>query len=400
MAKKKIKTTPNSTGDRKPKPEPVEDPQSLKLWPAYQRAVAEGRERAFLKQHPNFRAKANATMPAKTGYGGINSDNAKTGRVIKTSLKSAQDQAQAAAQAQNPLQYQTDTGTAGSYIDPETGRMVMYSEASDPQRQILAGGENLSISGQNAAQGNVNDYSRFQSSVAPVGQFQGGQGAVGASNALIQGYDKFGWQGSPEERQRIEDEVYNRLTRNVDRDYGQEFEQMEQRMYNRGIPLDPSNPAYKREMDALNEKYQAIKESAMGQAVQMGGEEMQRSYSQALGSHQQGMNDINALYGVGQSAYGANLTGQGQQFSQDLATQQQQMAETAALSQLGTGYMGAPQVAYQAPEFMQTNPAELWAQNKGLNIQKYGIDKAAETARMGMEGGGGGGEETSGPPII
>ena len=58
-----------------------------------------------------------------------------------------------------------------------------------------------------------------------------------------------------------------RLTRNVDRDFNQEFDAMEQRMYNRGIPLDPSNPAYKREMDALNEKYSAIKENASAQAA-------------------------------------------------------------------------------------------------------------------------------------
>jgi hypothetical protein len=122
---------------------------------------------------------------------------------------------------------------------------------------------------------------------------------------------------------------------------------MEQRMYNRGIPLDPSNLAYKREMDALNEKYGNLKENARSQAVQMGGEEMARSYGIGLGS------------------------------------QQQRMAETSALQQMGSGYMGAPQLGFNASEYVQNNPAELWSQTRGQN-QQYGLGMAQINANKEM----------------
>ena len=358
-----------------------QNPTQLKLWGDYQRAVAEGRERQFLKQHPTFKKRSGASMPAASGVNKLNDDSS-VGQVLNAAEGYAQDTAQAATQAQNVQQVTTDTGTAGGYIDPATGRYVMTSEGTQNQKDILAGGEQLSIGGQKAAQENLNNYKQFQSDAPEIGQFGGGQGAADKSNELIGGYKKFDWQGSPEERQRIEESVYNRLTANVDRDFKQEKADMEQEMYNRGIPLDPTDPNYKKRMDSLNEKYQNIKSDARGQAVEMGGSELQRSYSQGLGAHQQGVSDIGSLYGVGESAYKTGLGAQGQEFNQDLATQQQGLAETQALSQLGTGYQGAPQLDFNAPDYNQVNAGELWLGNKAQNINKYGIDEATKRTQM------------------
>ncbi len=95
MAKKKIKTTPASTGDqpkkkkpgkgkpnKKPAPapdqQPVADKTQLPKWDAYQRAIAQGQERRFLKKNKGFRQRAGIPMPARTGTRRLNSDDAKT----------------------------------------------------------------------------------------------------------------------------------------------------------------------------------------------------------------------------------------------------------------------------------------------------------------------------------
>jgi hypothetical protein len=98
-----------------------------------------------------------------------------------------------------------------------------------------------------------------------------------------------------DQRSKLEDAVYARLTKNVDRDFNIEKDQLEQTLYNRGLPLDPSNPQYKQNMDALNERYAAVKENASNQAVQQGAAEYQSEYQRQLGTHQQGLADATAL---------------------------------------------------------------------------------------------------------
>lgn len=357
---------------------------------AYERAVTEGRERRFLKNHPKYRRETNASRPERTGYKNLSNENAPIGKVQQAAEASNLRQGKAQANLGNVGSYGNAFGSATGGFNPETGRYEMQQTESGSQQQIREGGEALRIQAQQKAQEALGGYQQFSGPQTQIGQYQGGQGAVGAGNALIQGYEKFGWQGSPEERQRIEEDVYKRLTRNVDRDQAQEFDAMEQRMHDRGIPLDPSNPAYKREADALNEKYGAIKEGARGQAVEMGGNEMQRSYGQALGSHQQGMQDTGAFSNIGQGAYGQNLAAQGQQFGQGLATNQQQLAGMAALQQFGMGYQGAPQLGYNAPQMQQTDAAGLWTTARGQNKQE-----ALGYAQLAQQGAGGGEEEMS-----
>lgn len=346
MAKKgKIQTTPKSTADKKgqsgrevakstkakatksktkekgkdknkgkaaAKPAQVADKTTLNKWDAYQRAVSEGRERQFLKQNPGFKAKAGLTLPAKSGQNKLN-DDTKIGKVLETDQRVAAETARQAGSLQNVGSIETATGTSTGYYDAD-GRYHIKQEATAPQKQILSQGENLTIGGQQAAAGNLADYSRFD---------YGGDSA----------------------RDDVEKAVYSRLTANVDRDYGREFDEMEQRMYNRGIPLDPSNPAYKREMDALNEKYANIKENASNQAVVQGANEYQSEYARQLDTHRQGMTD------------------------------------TAALQGYGTGYQGAPELEYAAPDVNQTSAAELFSATRGQN-QDYKVGMTNAQANM------------------
>lgn len=314
MAKKnkgKIKTTPKSTADK------VAGRDDLRKWDEYQQALGAGRGNVFLKKHSKF-AK-NAGLKVRKNPASRYKDDLKmnTQKLAAAEPGIVQQQGTQAGTLQNLGNVQNDFGSASQYWDGT--KWVQKQESSQNQKDILAGGEGLSIQGQSLAAGNLDNYQQF------------------------------GYQATPEERARIEQEVYGRLTRNVDRDQQQEFEQMEQRMYNRGIPLDPSNPAYKRELDAINEKYAAIKEDASAQAVQMGGQEMQRDF---------GMN---------------------------LSSQQQKMAETAALQGMGTGYQGAPQLDFQGPQLHQSNMTDVALQRQGNDLQRYGIDKGYAASVYGAD---------------
>ena len=296
-------------------PNPADNPQDLKLYDAYERAVAAGKEALFLRQHPKFAAKFGAKAPQRSGIAKLTDDDS-PGKVFNKNMQAATQQSQAETLAENLGSNTNPFGTSGIAIGPD-GRPMAYSTDSASQAGIRTGLEDLSQAGIDAANANVGNYSAFN------------------------------WKGSPDERARIEQEVYGRLTRNVDRDFNQEFDAMEQRMYNRGIPLDPSNPAYKREMDALNEKYGAIKENASAQAAATGGEEMSRSF----GIAQQG--------------------------------QQQFMNETGQLQGMGIGYQGAPQTGYNAADYQSGNFPEMWATNKGQN-QQYDLGLKGIEAQKGI----------------
>jgi hypothetical protein len=296
-------------------PNPAKNPQDLKLYDAYERAVAAGKEAMFLKQHPKFAKNFGSAIPQRSGIAKL-TDNSKPGAVFNKNMQAATQQAQSETLSENLGSNTNAFGTSGVAIGPD-GRPMAYSTDSASQAGIREGGEQLSQAGLNAA------------------------------NQNVQNYNAFNWKGSPEERARIEQEVYGRLTRNVDRDFNQEFDAMEQRMYNRGIPLDPSNPAYKREADALNEKYSAIKENASAQAAATGGEEMSRSF----GIAQQG--------------------------------QQQFMNETGQLQGMGIGYQGAPQTGYNAADYQSTNFPELWSATRGQN-QSYDVGLKGIEAQKGI----------------
>lgn len=247
-----------------------------KLDAAYAEAQAKGPAAAekFLKTHPVFAKKvAGSTTPPKSGTKGsdkvtVPAASGPAKKILKASDQFAADDIRNQQQATNADTTDIYGNTSGVTYDAE-GKPHFTSTLGASQQQIL-----------NQGQANA----------------QAGQTAAGN---LLGGYNEFSFGGDDGTRQRVEDALYARLTKNVDRDYANELDAMEQRMYNRGIPLDPSNPAYKREMDALNEKYTGIKENAANNAVAQGSAEYQAEYGRQLGQHQQGISDISSLQSQG-----------------------------------------------------------------------------------------------------
>lgn len=264
-------------------------------------------------------------------------------------------------QSANP-NVNTDFGS--SSYDPETNT---YSETMAPKQEALLNqSQDLATQGMSAASGLLEGYVQNTGGGSNIagsrseGYLNQSSGASGGVAGSTYGG---GVGGSPyqysmgdysNERAATEDAVYSRLTRNVDRDYNQEFEAMEQRMYNRGIPLDPSNPAYKREMDALNEKYAAIKENASGQAVEMGASELANAY------------------GISSGAFKTNLSGMGQQ-----------MSDIQNLSSLGTGAVMPNLPGFQAPPATQTvMPSSFIEAMRQFNLSKKELEQIYKIAVM------------------
>lgn len=323
----KINTLPPSTATPPPPPppapaptQPAADVTQLKLYNQYQQALAKGQGDKFLRQHPQFRQNAGLAKPAKPGAG----LDPETAKLAKTEGPRVQAQGVQAGKLQNLGSVQDTFGSStDTYFDEQTGTWKQKSTLGSDMQQIQDAGVDLTKTGMNKAQ------------------------------AGLEGFNTFGMSGSPEERARIEEEAYKRLTRNVDRDYNQEFEQMEQRMYNRGIPLDQSHPAYKREMDALNEKYGTIKENARQNAVILGKGEAESAFTMGLQGHKQQAQDIGWL------------------------------------QQQGLGFQGGPQVGFNAPQLNQSNFTDVALQNKALGLQEKALN-------MQNKGGGGQQEQDDG----
>ena len=160
-------------------------------------------------------------------------------------------------------------GSSTTDIDAN-GNVVQTNKLSDNQQAILSGGEGLTKMGQDLAKDQLEGY-----------------------KPLTMGEDV------TSDRARIEDEVFSRLTRNTDRDYQNEKKQLEQTLYNRGISLDPSDPQYKSNMDALNERYDTQKSNARAYATELGGQELTRSYGITKSTHDAGLTDAQSLENMG-----------------------------------------------------------------------------------------------------
>jgi hypothetical protein len=397
---------------------------------------------------PKAGSTVDPTPPAKSsggggggGGGGMKAATAKVtegankqdaGKIVQGEKGVSNAQANQSINKQNPSVITTPTGS--QTVEMVNGRPVVTQTLSPEQQRILQEKQTQTNMGAGLARTALNEYQQFEvpdqmgafkstapkvgyfdpntdvrgfsSDAGPISnktgtvwnqQYEGGAGADAAANNLIGGFSAFSQTGSDEERARIEDAVYKKLTKNVDRDYNKEFDAMEQRMYNRGIPLDPSNPAYKQEMDALNEKYANIKESASGQAVQMGGEELARTFGMGQAAHQQTVSDIGALSGVGQAAYAAKMGGQAQGFGQQMsATELKNAAQAQGFGQDVEAYqqylakqgqqfgeqLSASQqrAAQQAQQFGQDVTG--YTTNLAGNAQNYGQDLAAHQQGM------------------
>lgn len=122
--------------------------------------------------------------------------------------------------------------------------------------------------------------------------------AYDQASKIVNDYQKFDL-GNVDQRsklegyeQRVQDAVFSNLTRGFDEDKAREREQLEQTLYNRGIPLNPADPQYQQHMQAFDRRYDDKMADARQRAVMYGGQEGARLAGLASGAHQQGMSDL------------------------------------------------------------------------------------------------------------
>lgn len=244
-----------------------------KLDQAYRLALQSGGEQQFLDAHPRYAAMVDK-RPRRGGLAGLPAD---VKEPMQTERKLEDFETQQQINYQNP-DYVTALGSGRVTYD-ENGRPV-YSETLSPEQQaILQSGQGLTQQGQRLASQGLSNYSAF----AP--------GDYGA------------------ERARVEEAAFQALTRDLDENYTRDLENMEQTLSNRGIPLDPTNPRYQQEREALDKRYDRARLEARQSAVNVGGQELGAEYQRNLTTHQQGLSDISALQQQGTGLLMPNLPG-------------------------------------------------------------------------------------------
>jgi hypothetical protein len=220
-----------------------------------------------------------------------------------------------AAVQRNPYGEQTITTDA-------QGNIIQETKLSDPQQNILNQGQNLTTTGQGLAQ---NTLGQFQAGFNPETAQRVSTGDLAADRA------------------RIEEEVFGRLTRGLDERKGNEQQQMEQTLRNRGIPL--GSKQWNDQMAEFNKRYDTQIADARAQAAQMGGEE----YSRNFGINEQLI---------------ANQISQGQ------AVRNQNLGEASALQGMGTGLMQPQFQGYQGTTYNTPDVLGAFSTVQGINLGK------------------------------
>ena len=126
------------------------------------------------------------------------------------------------------------------------------------------------------------------------------QAGLGAAGNLVSNYNPFSFDASNAGRERIEQDVFQRLNRDVEEERRRTLEAKEQQLRNKGIPYsnDP-NSRYQKELGDTQKRFDDITLQNKLAATQLGGSELERSYGLARGAHQQGISDIGSLSSVG-----------------------------------------------------------------------------------------------------
>lgn len=162
-------------------------------------------------------------------------------------------------------------------------------------------------------------------------------------------------RGFSDDRLRIEQAVYDNLTRDLERDRGRELESAQQTLYNKGIPFssDPES-RYQKELSVINKRYDDRDKQARTQATQIGGNEM----AQQFGMQEQLI---------------AN------QFSQGQAAHNQGMSDLNYFTNFGSGLQVPNFAAYQGPNYDVNDPSQYIYAGKGLkqDNKNYQLSKDA-----------------------
>jgi hypothetical protein len=296
-----------------------------RLQKKFERAKARGQGDQFLANHPKFATRRSVAE------GQYSEDTIERPTRIRGAGRQANKLLRADQQAQDLMmgkQIQAsnpniNTALGGQTVTrDEEGNVTLNQNLSDNQQQILNQGEALTQLGQQLAQQQLGGFTPFGGG---GGQQPGGQIQVGGTRTnpeySIQGGPAGG--GSPQtynpsslaqglmgDRQRIENSVFQGLTRDLERNRGRDMEAAQQSLYNRGITYsnDP-NSRYQQELGDLNRRYDDMNQNARLQATQFGGQELANQFGMGLQSHQQQLSDIANLQNMGSGLMMPNLPG-------------------------------------------------------------------------------------------
>lgn len=356
------------------------DRQDLKLLDAYKAAKAAGTGDQFIQTHPKFAAQLSATSPKAAAAVAVAQGKAKAANPLaavkklgkKEKKQVAADIAVEDIQTQKNISNQNPT-TQNDFVSStvtydEDGNPVYTEEIAEDQKDMLDASQNLNKVGTAKATDIAEGYDGFTpSDKTDLGSFDYGS--------------------SEEERARIEEAVFGRLTKNLDRDMGRELQTKEQELYNKGIPYsDDPESRYQKEIRGIQDRYDSAKADAMGQAVEMGGGELSRNYNIESGT------------------FGINQNTAAQNYAQELTTSNKALSDVGTLSGFGQGAILQSGPGYNAPNQVDLNaPSELDIANKQAQSGRISANAAktnAQTSKnaaeaaaaLAGEGGGGGGE--------
>ena len=142
-----------------------------------------------------------------------------------------------------------------------------------------------------------------ESGLPPVVDVPGAEGTPGVTQSTQQGIanaglnDKFNPTLTPTsttgdleaDRARIEEEVFGRLTKNLDTNRARDKQELEQSLYNRGIGV--GNPLYNQQMEEFNQRYDDLTTDARQRAAEVGGQELDRTFGMGWTQRQNEMNE-------------------------------------------------------------------------------------------------------------
>lgn len=170
----------------------------------------------------------------------------------------------------------TESNPYGSqtYSYDENGNLIKSSQLSDPMQQRFDAGQTREMNLLNQQNQAINQF--------------GQQGALNYDGLPSLSND------FSQDRQRIEDSVYNRFDRRMSDRFSQERENLKQELANRGIPM--GSERFNEEMDRFSQRKNDAYLDASSQAVQMGGAEQSNMFNMNLTGRQQGINERNSLY--------------------------------------------------------------------------------------------------------
>lgn len=235
----------------------------------------------------------------------------KTG--LRAELNAANLEAQRNLQYGNAQQYGVYGSQTWGY--DEYGNPVVKQQLSPEQQRIYESDVALSQLGRNTAQQRLAEFA--------------GQGAFNP-NLSARPLDA----DLNAARSQIEQSTYDRLTRDLEERQTRELDQLQQGLANQGVPQ--GSDLYRKAMDDFAKRYDRQRLEARQEAVQLGGQELERAF------------------GIGERRRSGEL-------SESQAIRGQQYGEAERLANFGTGARSPQFQQWQGAQFNPANPMEIYA---------------------------------------